>query len=161
MQIIKGHAIIEDGWRTVEGEDVSAVGEGDVIIPFALWQAERETLKGRNGGLGILLQPGDAVEDIVDDLDRFQVIALAFPSFTDGRHYSTARLLRERYGYDRELRAVGDVLRDQIFYMHRCGFDAFEPSPKHRIEDILKGLNDFTVKYQPAADEPEPLFRRF
>src|SRR5690606_17208986 len=105
MQIIKGEQIVEDQWRTVESDDVSAVGEGDVIVSFALWKAERETLMGRNGGLGIKLEPDDPVEEIVDDLDRFQVIALDFPRYTDGRAYSTARLLRDRYGYDRELRA--------------------------------------------------------
>ena len=160
MQVIKGREIVEDHWRFVDGEAVDGLGDADIIVSFSHWREARDGLTGHNGGLGVQLEPDDAVEEIAEDLDRFQVIALNFPSFTDGRHYSTARLLRERYGYTGELRAVGDVLRDQIFYLHRCGFDAYAPNPGHKIEDVLEGLKDFTVTYQPAADEPPPLFRR-
>jgi len=93
-------------------------------------------------------------------LAHFQVIALNFPSFTDGRHYSSARLLRERYGYKGEIRAIGDVLRDQLFYMRRCGFDAFAIRADRDPVDALEGLKDFSVTYQAAADDERPLFRR-
>src|SRR5690606_12426030 len=99
-------------------------------------------------------------EEIAEDLQHFQVVALNFPAFTDGRHYSSARLLRERYGYKGEVRAIGDVLRDQLFLMRRCGFDAFAVRPDRDPYDALLGLKDFSVTYQAASDDPRPLFRR-
>ena len=87
-------------------------------------------------------------------------MALNFPIFRDGRAYSTARLLRDRYGFKGELRATGDVLRDQIFFMRRVGFDAFEVRGDRSIEDALKAFDDFKVTYQPSADESQPLWRR-
>lgn len=158
MQIIRDQKVVDDTWRFVAEGDV---GDGDVIVSLAIWQENRETLLARNGGIGVMLEPGDEPDDIKDDLDRLQVVALNFPTFTDGRHYSNARLLRERHGFTGELRAVGDVLRDQISYMHRCGFDTFQPAPEHDIQNVAEGFNDFTVKYQPAGDEELPLFRRF
>ena len=109
---------------------------------------------------GIWLDTNEQVEEIPDDLEHFQVIALNFPKFTDGRHYSSARLLRERYGYKGEIRAIGDVLRDQLFYMRRCGFDAFAIRADRDPEDALQSLKDFSVRYQAAVDERLPLFRR-
>ncbi|MNV80108.1 hypothetical protein D3C71_1736900 [compost metagenome] len=114
----------------------------------------------RDGGLGVWLQSHEQIEDIVDDLKYLQVIALDFPAFTDGRHFSSARLLRERYGYQGEIRAIGDVLRDQLFFMQRCGFDAFAVRPDRDPYDALKGLSDFSVTYQTGVDQPLPLFRR-
>lgn len=160
MPIIKGKQIVDDPWRTLPDEPQGEPGPGDIIVPFRYWQEHRDTLVKRNSRLGVKLAPDEGPELIQDDLDHFDVIALHFPTFRDGRHYSHARLLRERYGYTGELRATGDVLRDQVFFMHRCGFDAFEPNPDHDIEDVLAGFDDFSVTYQPAADEPLPLFRR-
>ena len=100
------------------------------------------------------------MESIADDLQHFQVVALNFPVFSDGRHYSSARLLRERYKYQGEVRAIGDVLRDQLFYMKRCGFDAFALRADRDPYEALESLKDFSVTYQAATDEPLPLFRR-
>lgn len=159
MRIIKDGAIVEDTWQHV-AEDAAELPEGDIIVPLATWRARKAELAGRNSRIGVLLQPGDHPNEIADDLDRFSLIAYNFPTFRDGRAYSYARILRERYGYNGELRATGDVLRDQIFYMARCGFNAFEVAPRKRIEDVIEGLKDFTVTYQNAADNPLPLFRR-
>ena len=87
-------------------------------------------------------------------------MVLNFPAFKDGRGFTTARLLRERHGYKGEIRAVGDVGRDQMFYMQRCGFNAFEVRSDRDLEDALRALDDFTVTYQAAADQPLPLYRR-
>lgn len=97
---------------------------------------------------------------IIDDLQHFQVIALNFPVFSDGRNYSNARLLRDRYGYQGELRSIGDVLRDQLFFMHRCGFDAYALREDHDPHAALASLQDFSEVYQAATDQPLPLFRR-
>jgi uncharacterized protein (DUF934 family) len=159
MRIIKGQEIVEDQW--VHVEDEQPLPEGDVIISLARWQAEKDTLIGRNqGGLGVRVSPDYHAEDIADDLEHFDVVALDFPVFRDGRAYSTARLLRDRYNYEGEIRATGDVLRDQLFYMFRCGFDAFEVRADGSIDDAIKAFSEMTVTYQPATDEPLPLWRR-
>ena len=95
-----------------------------------------------------------------EDIKKFTVIAVDFPKFSDGRGYSIAFNLRARLGYTGELRAIGDVLRDQLFYMQRVGFDAFAPRPDRKIEDALKGLSDFSEVYQTSFDPKLPLFRR-
>lgn len=162
QSIIKNGAVVAETWHllpldaTLDGISNS----DDLIVPLALWLESSHALKARDGGLGVWLQSHEQIEDIADDLGQFQVIALDFPAFTDGRHFSTARLLRERYNYTGEVRAIGDVLRDQIFFMHRCGFDAFAVRADRDPHDALKGLSDFSVTYQAAVDEPQPLFRR-
>ena len=113
-----------DDWRSL-GPDEAIPAEGGVILPYAYALAEREALAGENRPLGVLVLPGDDVEAIGEMVHRFAVVAVAFPAFTDGRGYSTARLLREEMGYRGEVRAVGNVLLDQIPLMRRCGIDAF------------------------------------
>jgi uncharacterized protein (DUF934 family) len=133
---------------------------GDVIVSWSRWKRERAALARHAGRLGVRLPSDTKVDEVAPDLERFAVVAVEFPSFTDGRGYSIARLLRERYGYRGELRAVGDVLRDQLFFMARCGFDAFEIAPRKSAEDALAALTEITVRYQPAADEKLPLWKR-
>ena len=145
MPIIKDRRIVEDDWRTLADDAESDPGPGDIIVPYAYWQAHRDSLVTRNTRLGVKLAPDEGPELIKEDLAHFDVVALHFPTFRDGRHYSHARLLRERYGYTGELRATGEVLRDQVFFMQRCGFDAFEPDPAHDIEDVLAGFDAFSV----------------
>src|SRR5690606_22489847 len=132
----------------------------DIIVPLGLWLEHAHALKARDGGLGVWLDSDEEVEAIADDLGAFQVVALNFPVFTDGRHFSSARLLRERYAYKGEVRAIGDVLRDQLFMMRRCGFDAYAVRADRDPYDALQSLTDFSVCYQAATDEPLPLFRR-
>ena len=159
MKIIKGREIVDNEWARVADED--DLPDGKIIVSIDRWQADRDVLMGRkNSGLGVELSSDHHAEDIADDLEHFEVIALNFPVFRDGRPYSTARLLREQYGYTGELRATGDVLRDQIFFMHRCGFDAYEIREDRSIEDALEAFDEFSVTYQNAADEPLPLWRR-
>ena len=158
MRMIKNRQMIEDHWRHVA--DGEPLPEGPVIVSLARWKTEREALRVRPAEIGVRLKNDDTVADIVEDLSQFAVVALEFPVFKDGRALSQARLLRERYGYRGELRAMGDVLRDQLFFMQRCGFDAFELRPDRRLEDALEAFTEFTVTYQAAADEPLPLYRR-
>ncbi len=154
MKIIRDKVIVTDSWTRYSGEgDLPA---GDIIVPLGVWQ--ETDLSGHN--VGLLLEPHDDLINIRDDLDFFDLIAINFPTFMDGRGYSMAKILRDRYGYTKEIRAVGDVMRDQLFYMQRCGFNAYEIKPGKDINDALKGLEDFSVTYQASPDEPLPLYRR-
>ena len=123
MPLLKDGAIVTDAWSVLEDDSAP---EGDVIVTLERWQQDRESLRAHNGRLGLRLKSDQSPAEVADDLDRFERIALEFPRFGDGRADSYARLLRERYGFAGELRAVGNVLRDQLFFMVRCGFDAFE-----------------------------------
>lgn len=158
MRVIKQRQIIDDSWQLLEpGAAVSA--SGDVIIDLDRWNAERQAFSGRAGRIGVCVR-SDQTPDQIQALHELPLIAVQFPKFADGRGYSIARLLRDRLQYRGELRAVGDVLRDQLFYMARVGFDSFALKPGKDIEGALEAFNDFSVTYQAAADDPRPLFRR-
>jgi uncharacterized protein (DUF934 family) len=151
MPLIKDDEFIDDPWIAVDDDEVLPEG-APAIIGLARWQAERETLEGRNAPLGIQLRADQPPGEIAKDLDRFQVIALEFPVFGDGRAYSYARLLRERFGYRGELRAVGNVLRDQALFMRRCGFDTFEVAEGTGVDGWREALGEISVFYQPTED---------
>lgn len=162
--IIKNKAIVADDWMVLrlqehETAESVAVAAGKVIVPLKVWQAQRETLQQRKD-IGVWLASDERPEDLKGDIGKFAVIAVDFPKFSDGRGYSIAYNLRARLGYSGELRAIGDVLRDQLFYLQRVGFDAFEPRADRSIEDALKGLSDFSEVYQTSIDQKSPLFRR-
>lgn len=157
VRVIKSSQVITDSWERLDAPALP-LPVGDLILPFAFWQAHRDALAGRAGKIAVCLNGDDALEDFADFLPLFEMIALEFPNFKDGRSYSHARLLRERFGFRGELRAVGDVLRDQLFFMGRCGIDAFQVREDKDAEDALKGLSGFTVKYQTAADEAPPIY---
>jgi uncharacterized protein (DUF934 family) len=146
----------------IEGTVVPA---GKVIVPLVVWQARKETLAPRlaAGELGIWLETFELIEDLVasvDDINSVPVIAVSFPRFADGRGFTIATMLRTRYGYKNEIRAIGDVLRDQLYYMKRCGFDAFAIRADRSAEDALASLRDFSEPYQGAVDNPLPVWRR-
>jgi uncharacterized protein (DUF934 family) len=165
MSLYKNGTFVEDAWRTVvEGEALSPAGH--VIVPLDWWLAERQAFSGSNVPLGLRIEPGTPIEDYAQDIARFTVIALVFPKFGDGRAYSTACLLRERHCFKGELRAVGEVLIDQIQPMSRCGFDAFEitdpVTEKALREGRIPGVSHF---YQPghgseAKPGPRPWLRQ-
>ncbi|MBP7824398.1 DUF934 domain-containing protein [Pseudomonas fluvialis] len=162
QRIIKNGQIIDETWQLLP-KDASLDdirNSGDIIVPLALWVEHDRALLARDGGLGVWLDAGEEIEEIADQLQHFQVIALNFPAFTDGRHYSTAYLLRTRYGYRGEVRAIGDVLRDQLFALRRVGFDAFALRADKDPQDALQSFADFAEVYQASADQPLPLFRR-
>jgi len=162
--IIKNKTVMEDDslvLRLAEGESAASVvvPAGKVIVPLQVWQAQRATLQQR-ADVGVWLASDERAEDLRDDVQKLALIAVDFPKFADGRGYSIAYHLRARLGYQGELRAIGDVLRDQMFYMQRAGFDAFAPRADKDIHAALKSLNDFSVTYQVSADQAQPLFRR-
>ena len=162
--IIKDKTIAADNWTVLRLEENHApnnvvVPDGKIIVPLKVWQAQRDALQTRTE-LGVWLASDERAEDLTDDLARFSVIAVDFPKFADGRGYTIARHLRTRLGYTGELRAIGDVLRDQMFYLQRVGFDAFATRSDKDIGAALKGLNDFSFTYQASSDERLPLFRR-
>ena len=162
QRLIKNGAVVNDSWHVLD-KDATLDGlpnSDSIIVPLALWLEHSHALKARDGGLGVWLDSDEEVESIADDLQQFQVIALNFPVFSDGRNYSNARLLRDRYQYQGEVRAIGDVLRDQLFFMQRCGFDAFALRADRNAEEALESLKDFSNCYQAATDQPLPLFRR-
>ena len=163
-RVIRGRRVEDDAWVVVgfaPHEDLAAKPpEGPVIVPLSIWKARREGLIARGGLLGVWLAPADDPADIAADLDRFSVIAVHFPKFTDGRGYSTAALLRTRYAYRGELRAFGDVGRDQLFNLARCGFDSFKLAAHRDPESALAAFADFSVRYQGSVDDPVPLFRK-
>ncbi len=138
---------------------------GHVLVPLAVWRARSQELLPRlaAGELGIWMQTHELVEDLVasvDDLNALPVIAVHFPRFADGRGFTIATLLRIRYGYRNEIRAIGDVLRDQLFYMKRCGFNAYLIRRDRSAAEALASLRDFSEPYQGAVDNPLPVWRR-
>jgi uncharacterized protein (DUF934 family) len=163
-QIIKNRAVVDDDWSVlrldegVAAESV-AVPEGKIIVPLSVWYAQRAQLSAR-AHLGVWLAPDERAESLAGDLDKFEVVAVHFPKFSDGRGYSIAYNLRKRLGYRGELRAIGDVLRDQLFQMYRTGFDAYATRQDRSIQDALLGLTVFTETYQASVDTALPLFRR-
>jgi uncharacterized protein (DUF934 family) len=160
MQVIKDKKIINDDWSVVRELDNSAtVPTGNVIFPFSYWQEHRDALLKQNSTHAVWIDGDIETEKLIDDLKHFSIIALDFPAFKDGRSYTHARLLRDRYAYKGDLRAVGDVLRDQLFFMHRCGIDSYEVREDRDAEEALKGLEDFTVRYQAAADDAVPIYK--
>ncbi len=155
MPLLKNGEAIADPWQHVAAGD-AVPPAGPVVVPFDVWQAERETLLARNTPLGVRLPNTRRVADLAADLGRLELIVLEFPKFVDGRAYSQARLLRERYRYKGELRATGDVLRDQLQFMQRCGFDSFEIAAPNAVEIWRAAVNEIDVFYQPAADDRMP-----
>ncbi len=160
MEIIKQGEIITSTWIHLDDAQPLPSEAVEFTVSLRRYQAEREALREHPGTVGLRLSPADELDAIVPELPTLSLVAVEFPKFTDGRGYSLARLLRERHGYRKELRAVGHVLRDQLFYMHRCGFDAFELAPGKSVTDALAAFGELSVRYQAAADDPRPLFRR-
>lgn len=155
---LAGHEMTwaEDVFTDVADED--AVPEGPVILSLTRFQAEGDALLSGNRAVGVRIQPDEAVEDLAYDLPRVAVVALVFPKFRDGRAYSSARLLRERLGYAGEVRAVGDVLREQAGFMARCGFDAFIPADGSTPEQWAAAASRYRHVYQRAADDRVPAY---
>src|SRR4051794_11231238 len=152
MALIKGRKLAHDNWKLLEaagdGAALTLPASGDVIVPLSLWRELRADLAARDGRLGVWPAGNDEPADIAGGLDRLGVIAVRFASFTDGRGYSIGRLLRERYGWKGELRAFGDVQRDQLFYLTRCGFDAFALRQGEDVATALEAFDDFSEAYQ-------------
>ncbi|MGH7060098.1 MAG: DUF934 domain-containing protein [Stellaceae bacterium] len=162
--IIKDRNVVTDPWLRLEfnadGSLPSAPPACDVIVPLAMWREQRVHLLVRPGRLGVWLSGDDEPAAIAEDLKLFGVVAIDFPKFGDGRGYSIGRLLRDRYGWKGELRAVGDIFRDQLLYLSSCGFDAFVLRAGEDPQEALAGFGVFSESYQASVLRPLPLFRR-
>jgi len=161
VKYIKDRKPSEDNWTPYTGlEEADTLPPGDIYIPLEAWKERRQDLLTRNSRLGVILENTDDVLEIAKDLDRLDLVVLQFPKMTDGRAFTQARLLRERLRYEGEIRAVGDVLQDQVFYMQRCGFNAFELRDDQDVNSVLKAFDEMSVTYQGAADIDAPIWRR-
>lgn len=164
--VYRDGAFRPDTWVFVaDGEPLPA--QGDLVLRKDRFLAEAQALRNRNGAIGIYLDPGETLEGVVEHLDRITLVVLRFAKYSDGRPYSTARLLRDRYGFSGELRATGDVLRDQIDFMRRAGFDALEVAHAGTRKALESGaIVAVRRHYQPASNEdgerksPEAPWRR-
>jgi uncharacterized protein (DUF934 family) len=156
MPLIKDGKVVKDSWAEVAPG--APLPDADaLLVPYETWKDHREALMKRNGRLGVRLAADQPPQLIAGDLDRLDLVALEFPTFRDGRAYSYARLLRERYGFKKELRAVGDVLRDQFRFMHRCGFDAYAVADEKQAAAWARALSEISVVYQPSTDRRRPI----
>jgi len=159
-KLIKNNAVIADSWTLIkEATTPAELPAGKVIVPLTLWQSSKTELLAR-GDVGVWLTGADSTPALLQELTQLPLIAVNFPAFTDGRGYSIARILNDHFKYQGEIRAVGDVLRDQLFYMKRSGFNAFSMRENDKSEEALQSLGDFTYSYQAGADDSRPLFNR-
>jgi uncharacterized protein (DUF934 family) len=165
LRLICDGKLVDDQWIVVQADGVAPAPTGaPSLIPLSIWLERRSELVAEKSAtgrpLGVWLSPTDEPSLLAEDLASLDLIAVYFPKFADGRGYSTASLLRQRYGYTGELRAFGDVGRDQIFYLARVGFNSFLISEGRDAVAALSAFDDFPEVYQSATDQPLPLFRR-
>ncbi|NIO40358.1 MAG: DUF934 domain-containing protein [Burkholderiales bacterium] len=157
MGLIRNRRVAEDTWRLLQPGD-AIPADADVIVPLSVWREQRAAINARRGLTGVWLGPADDPAEVGPEP---ALIAVHFPVFTDGRGYSTARLLRQRYGFKGELRAIGDILRDQLYELARCGFDSFSLREDQDPIAALRAFDDFSEVYQAAADRSALFERRF
>ena len=161
-KLIKDGAITEDSYVFVSPADDGSLvlPASPILVKLSVWQNHRDALLAHPYAKGVQLAPEEFAEAIAADLDKLDMIAIEFPGFADGRGYSTAHLLRGRLGFNGELRAVGDVFKDTLFYQQRCGFNAFVLKGGKSLEEALSGLKTFTTPYQTDMCNPKPVFSR-
>lgn len=158
-RIIKDRHILDDDCLHLADDE--ALPAGPFTVSLARWNKECASLsKDRAADVGVRIPNDMDVNEIADQLQGLVRIIVDFPKFSDGRAMSQARVLREQHGFKGEIRATGDVLRDQMWHMYRCGIDAFEPRPDRPIEDALKAFTETAVPYQPAVDSSVSIFQR-
>lgn len=157
MDIIRNRKIENDQWRyelnAVDEVSTVDIAPGDVIVSMQRWLDDHELLLARGTRVGVVLRPGDDLQALIDcELHELWLVAIEFPTFAEGRGYSHARLLRSRHDYHGDLRAIGDVSRDRIVFMERCGFNELELSAEHSASDALQAFSEIGEVYQPATD---------
>ena len=163
-EIIRASAVVADDWQILRPAPETPIAEVEipadrVVVPLALWLQRHADLVAR-GDVGVWLAGADDPTPLAPWLPQLLLVAVDFPKFTDGRGYSVAYLLRSRLGFRGELRAIGDVLPDQLFFMRRVGFDAFAVRPDKDIRQALRSLQPFSDAYQGSWDNAVPAFRR-
>jgi uncharacterized protein (DUF934 family) len=166
MALITKRALAADTWQLLEALEVGEDGSlpplpaGDIIVPLDAWLRASAQLSKHDGRIGVWLSGKDDPAALCAKFSNLVLIAVQFPKLADGRGYSIGTLLRERYGWRGELRAIGDVQRDQLLFLERCGFDTFALREGENVETALRAFDDFSERYQGAVDQPLPLFRR-
>ena len=156
MPLFREAGLVDDVWTRLS-DDQPVPADGPAVVSYARWREARAALLARRGPVGVALANTDPVETLAADASRLDLVTLHFPKFNDGRAYSQARLLRGRLGYGGELRATGNVLRDQLPFMLRCGFDSFESDQKGFVDALAGARTLFSVVYQPAEDGRTPV----
>lgn len=159
MPLLKEGQLAEDKWVRV-ADDADIADETAVVVSLERWQSEATVLRKRNAPVAVALTNDQSPSAIEPDLDSIDAVFLTFPVYTDGRAYSQARLLRQRYGYKGEIRATGNVLRDQYAFMQRCGFDAFEVAEGIDLAGWGRSAQLMTESYQTAADGVQAIWAR-
>ena len=160
-RILRNSELVDDDWTLVEdGRTDIETGGGKVIVTLARWRAEREALLAAHTAVAVLVPNTADIEAVYPEIGDRPLIVLQFPTFTDGRALSQAVVLRKRLGFRGELRAVGDVIRDLVFWLGRCGFDSIVPRKDQKLQDCQAALKEFTVAYQAAADGHTPVWVR-
>ncbi len=152
MTVLRNGVPQPNDWVRV-ADDADLPEGAKVIVSLDRWQKDRETLRGRNAAVGVALKSDQSPLLIEADLAHLSLVALEFPKFTDGRAFSYARVLRDRLRFAGEIRAFGQVLRDQYLFMLRCGIDTIEPPAEKRVEGYAEALKEFSVFYQPTNDQ--------
>lgn len=164
QKLISTEAVLDNHWTVMKvatgPEVLQAVPGKNFIVPLNFWKLYRSELDEYAGNIAVWLDSNEQVDQIGDELHTLPLVALNFPVFSDGRSYTNARELRQRHGYQGEIRAIGDVLRDQLYYMAQCGFSSFEIRHDQDVELCLAAFEDFKTGYQSTIVEPTPLFRR-
>ena len=159
-QLLKEGQVIEDIWTLAEDNLESLPSTGNVLLSTSQWQQFAGELDQQQVPVGVWLEGNEEIPEFIESLLKLPVIAIKFPKFVDGRGYSLARLLRERYHYSGELRAIGDIIRDQLYLLKHSGFNAFQLSQDIDLEQAAASLTDFSENYQTTNAQPIPLFRR-
>ena len=158
-KLIKIDSIVEDAWQVLDKEFSGELNQDKVFVPLN-YLLEHKDILDDDKDIGVWLDSYEGPEALEPYLSKLPAVAINFPKFVDGRGYSYARILRDRFAYQGEIRAIGDVLHDQLFYMKRCGFDAYAVREDKDIDVALNGLSDFSEAYQAASYMDKPLFRR-
>ena len=158
-QLLKDNRVIDDSWTALT-EGALSLPDGDLLLSYAQWQTFSDQIETHRGSIGVVIEGNAEIEDIIEPLLNLPLIAINFPKFADGRGFSLASLLRNRYNYRGEIRAVGGFIRDQLYLLSRCGFNAFKFTEDIDLSEAAKSLEDFSETYQVSADQESPLFRR-
>jgi len=155
MRILKSRQLVQDTWKTLSADD--PLTDGDVILPFTRWLNDKDAFVSHNGKVGVLISSDTNINKVIENLSYFDLVALNFPKYTDGTCFSYAFLLRERHKFTGELRAVGDIFRDQFSYLERCGIDAIQLDDENELEIAKKSFEDISINYQHSADKNESI----
>lgn len=161
QKLIKNKQLAADDWQITDNDfDISKLSSGKWLLPYSVFSEALEQNLINFESCGPIFNADNDITDLKPYIEQLQIVALNFDAFTDGRSFSQARVLRDHLDFEGEIRAIGNFIQDQLFYLTRCGVNAFLLPEETSIESALLSLSDFSESYQAACDEPQPLFRR-